>query len=112
MQVTDEMVDRFLAWELPKDFHPDGGVKFERKVGTADGERDRADMGPGWWPVGTNLLTAEQAKQMLVHVLGCIEPLTLTQCRSLVRQHFEHGEMTGDDVTLIRAVENAYGIWA
>lgn len=70
MRVTDEMVSRFLAWNLPKDFFPDGGIKFERKVGTAEGERDRADMGPGWWPVGTNLLTAEQAKRMLEHVLG------------------------------------------
>lgn len=70
MNVTDEMVSRFLAWELPKDFYPDGGVKFERKVGTPAGEKDRADMGPGWWPTGTNILTAEQARQMLTHVLA------------------------------------------
>lgn len=70
MRVTDEMVSRFLAWELPKDFGPDGGIAFSRTVRTADGERDRADMGPGWWPVGTNLLTAEQARAMLAHVLA------------------------------------------
>lgn len=70
MNVTDEMVSRFLAWELPKDFQPDGGVAFARGVGTMDGKRDRADMGPGWWPVGTNLLTADQARAMLEHVLG------------------------------------------
>lgn len=76
MRVTDEMVRRFLCWPLPKDFYPDGGIKFERKVGTAEGERDRADMGPGWWPVGTNLLTADQARTMLEHVLGSAhEPL-------------------------------------
>lgn len=39
-------------------------------------------------------------------------PLTLAQCRDLVAQHFEHGEMIGDDVTLIRAVEKAHGIGA
>jgi hypothetical protein len=70
MQVTDEMVSRFLAWELPKDFQPDGGVTFERKVRTIDGgKRDRAELGAGWWPVGTNLLTAKQARQMLERVL-------------------------------------------
>lgn len=40
------------------------------------------------------------------------KPLTLAQCRALVAQHFEHGEMNGDDVTLIRAVERAHGIGA
>lgn len=69
MNVTDEMVNRFLMWKLPDDFCPDGGVSFSRKVGTFDGERDRAEMGPSWWPVGTNLLSAEQAKAMLEHVL-------------------------------------------
>lgn len=68
--VTDEMVNRFLAWELPKDFWPDGGVTFTREVGTMDGKRDRADLGPGWWPIGTNILTADQARAMLEHVLA------------------------------------------
>lgn len=84
MQVTDDMVSRFLAWELPRDFHPDGGVSFARTVGTADGERDRSEMGPGWWPVGTNLLTAAQARAMLEHVLGPVLAMTpaagLTDC--------------------------------
>lgn len=85
MKVTDDMVSRFLAWELPRDFCPDGGVKFERKVGTADGERDRADMGPGWWPVGTNLLTAVQARAMLEHILGPVrEPAPVYYNRSNV----------------------------
>lgn len=70
MKVTDEMVHRFLAWELPRDFAPDGGVTFHREVLTAVGHRPRESMGPGWWPVGTNLLTAAQARAMLEHVLG------------------------------------------
>ena len=69
-----EMVNRFLCWPLPKDFCPDGGVKFERKVGTLEGERDRADMGPGWWPIGTNLFTADQAKAMFEHALAGTHP--------------------------------------
>lgn len=59
----NHMVDRFLAWRLPADFAPDGGIAF-----------DPTYQGPGGKmfprePVGTNLLTAEQAKAMLLHML-------------------------------------------
>jgi len=57
---TDKMVDRFLCWMLPKDFAPDAGISF--KPTKPDGH------GTHWWPVGTNLLTAEQARQMLAEV--------------------------------------------
>lgn len=60
--VTDEMVNRFLAWKLPDDFNPDGGVT--KRVGAT--------------PVGTNLLTAVQARAMLEHVLGAALPTTAT----------------------------------
>lgn len=58
MEVTNEMVDRFLKWRLPEDFRPDGGVSFVQP------------NHPHSWPVGTNLLTATQAREMLEHVLG------------------------------------------
>lgn len=58
MKVTDEMVNRFLAWPLPRDFGPDCGISFTP-----------IDH-PHSWPVGTNLFTAEQAKKMLEHVLA------------------------------------------
>ena len=61
MQVTDEMVSRFLAWQLPGDFAPDGGVTFTKPAGR------NSHLS---WPIGTNLLTADQARQMLEHVLG------------------------------------------
>lgn len=55
--MTDEqikhMVNRFLAWKLPDDFGPDGGVS----------------KAPGSQPVGTNLLTATQAEAMVRHML-------------------------------------------
>jgi len=57
MKVTKEMVDRFLTWRLPQEFHPDCGVTFK-------------PSSTGEWPVGTNLLTATQAQQMLEHVLS------------------------------------------
>lgn len=57
----NNLVDRFLAWPLPKDFGPDGGISFKN-------EPDARGYAPSW-PVGTNLFTAEQARQMLEHIL-------------------------------------------
>ena len=47
----DDLVNRFMTWPVPADVYPDG----------TPGQPGR---------IGTNLLTAEQAKQMLTHVLG------------------------------------------
>jgi len=49
MNVTKEMVDRFLTWPVPADVYPDG----------TPGQPGRT---------GTNLLTSTQAKTMLEHV--------------------------------------------
>jgi hypothetical protein len=58
MEVTKEMVNRFLSWKLPEDFCPDCYIAFNRELATE-----------GQWPVGTNLFTATQAQEMLEHVL-------------------------------------------
>ena len=52
-----KMVDKFLCWKLPQDFSPDCGISFD---GRKDDELNRNKT----WPIGTNLLTATQAKQM------------------------------------------------
>ncbi|WP_404633963.1 hypothetical protein [Dyella ginsengisoli] len=52
------MVDRFLSWRRPDAFRPDAGVSFTRPDN------------PAWWPVGTNLLDADQAEQMVRYMLG------------------------------------------
>ena len=114
--VTDEMVSRFLAWRLPYDFYPDCGISF-------DGRKD-----DGWnknktWPTGTNLLTAEQAKAMLAHVLGAAPaapaqavPLNFDQLQSVMSQHFGGRDLTDDEAdsaeAFARAVERAHGIKA
>ena len=65
--MTDEqikhMVNRFLAWKLPADFGPDGGISFERVAG-ANGPHPFTRE-----PVGTNLLTYTQAEAMVRHML-------------------------------------------
>ena len=53
----DDMVNRFLSWKLPNDFNPDCGIEFT----PLDSEH--------CWPVGTNLFTADQAKEMIKHVI-------------------------------------------
>lgn len=64
---VDEMVNRFLGWKLPKDFHPDAGISFKPSNGIPyEGDA----LGNSWWPIGTNLLTADQARQMIEHILG------------------------------------------
>ncbi len=50
MQVTDDMVNRFLTWPVPPDVYPDG----------TPGKPGRT---------GTNLMTAPQARAMLEYVL-------------------------------------------
>lgn len=54
------MVDRFLMWKLPEDFHPDGGVHFQRLTYGGNVRHD---------PTGTNLLTAYQATAMVHHMI-------------------------------------------
>jgi len=53
MKITEEMLSRFLAWPLPKSVLPDACVM----------NRDYP------YRVGTHLLTADEARQMLGHVL-------------------------------------------
>lgn len=50
-EIIAKMVNRFLMWQLPEDFAPDAGVKYERILNLC--------------PTGTNLLTAAQAKEMV-----------------------------------------------
>lgn len=57
----DKMVDRFLSWQLPKDFAPDCGISFKSTM-------DAKGYAPTW-PVGTNLFTAEQARVMIEHMM-------------------------------------------
>ncbi len=63
---ASKMVDRFLGWSLPKDFGPDCGISF-------DGRKDDEWNKNKSWPIGTNLLTADQAKAMFKHAIGAPE---------------------------------------
>jgi len=47
-------IDRFLCWKLPEDFNPDGGISFKKRQ---------------FDTIGTNLFTAQQAKEMFEYAL-------------------------------------------
>lgn len=57
------MVDRFLAWRLPENFNPDGGITFKAEFNEHTAQPMRHE------PVGTNLLDANQAEAMVRHML-------------------------------------------
>jgi hypothetical protein len=67
-QFVDQMVERFLLWPLPKDFAPDCGISF-------DGRKPDAMGYARQWPVGTNLLTATQTRQMIEYMLAAAPKL-------------------------------------
>lgn len=58
----DHMVNRFLSWKLPSDFSPDCGITFKQVSSPAP-------LRSMHWPVGTNLLTYTQAREMVLHML-------------------------------------------
>lgn len=58
------MVDRFLAWRLPDNFSPDGGISFKATF------NDHLPKPTRHQPSGTNLLDATQAEAMVRHMLG------------------------------------------
>ena len=55
----DEMVSHFLGWKLPQDFAPDAGITF----------KPTHQYDSPHWPIGTNLMNAEQARVMIKHML-------------------------------------------
>ena len=65
-ELIKHMTDRFLGWKLPEDFAPDAGIKFSTTFPPSS---------PAW-PIGTNLFTADQAKQMFEHCLGAAPQAT------------------------------------
>lgn len=55
-EMVKRMVQRFLRWELPASFSPDGGITYDRP-------------GISSRPRGTNLLDYKQAEVMVRYML-------------------------------------------
>lgn len=58
------MVDRFLMWRLPEDFHPDCGIHFD-----ADAAKKIDPRNLRHEPTGTNLFDAQQADAMVRYMV-------------------------------------------
>ena len=57
------MVDRFLGWKLPESFRPDNGISFKPTF------NDHLPTPTKHNPVGTNLLDAREATEMVKHLI-------------------------------------------
>jgi hypothetical protein len=69
--MTDEqikhMVNRFLMWRLPENFHPDAGISFEPEF-NVEWNAKYGRPPQRHQPVGTNLFDADQAEAMVRHM--------------------------------------------
>lgn len=65
------LVDRFLGWKLPADFHPDAGISFKPTFNDTPEIMQALGLAEPMHhePTGTNLFTAEQAKEMFRFLL-------------------------------------------
>lgn len=61
------MVNRFLMWKFPEDFNPDCGISFKREFNEHTAHPMKHE------PMGTNLLNAAQAEEMVRYMLDGIE---------------------------------------
>jgi len=66
-QEIKQIVSRFLAWKLPPDFSPDGGISFKADFNENTPHPMRHE------PSGTNLLNYQQAEAMIRHIMGASE---------------------------------------
>lgn len=62
------MANRFLAWKLPADFHPDDGISFEPEF-NVEWNAKQGKPPQRREPVGTNLFNATQAEAMVRHLV-------------------------------------------
>lgn len=92
--MIDKMVDKFLGWKLPQDFGPDCGISFTpfHPNGTTRYE-----------PIGTNLLTADQARAMVKHMLADAMPAdTDTYATEEEGDAYTHGYFDGVDAAELK----------
>jgi len=62
------MVDRFLGWKLPENFHPDAGISFKPEF-NVEYNAARGLPPQRHEPSGTNLFDATQAEEMVRYML-------------------------------------------
>lgn len=74
-ELVKKIVDRFLAWRFPDDICPDGGLSFTPEIN-----------GHKYEPIGTNLLSEEQAIEMIDDIIGRDKLYTQADLDKAVRE--------------------------
>lgn len=64
------MVERFLAWKLPENFRPDGGITFKAEFNEDTAHPMKHE------PRGTNLFDITQAEAMVRYIVAGLPPST------------------------------------
>lgn len=62
------MVNRFLGWKLPENFNPDAGITFNPYY-NVEWNAKHGRPPAKYEPIGTNLLSATQAEEMVRYLL-------------------------------------------
>lgn len=74
-----EMANKFLQWKLPSTFNPDYGISFNSMNGQLK-------------PIGTNLFTCDEAKQMIEFIL---DGKLIEEKNDLLREYSQFLEENG-----------------
>ena len=91
-KTIDELVNRFLRWKLPEGFSPDGGISFKRIPDFPELNKWEYE------PVGTNLFTAVQAKEMFEYCLK-EEPVVLNNMSNTPEQVAKYTRQNSPDIS-------------
>jgi len=90
----ENIVNRFLSWELPEDFYPDAGISFDRDSGHE--------------PTGTNLFDYGQAEEMVRYILAD----ELTEEQEMSKMNIDRNEnLTEYMVELFRRQQRNAGLY-
>lgn len=98
--MIDEMVSRFLGWKLPANFAPDAGTKFVPGPLQQPG-------GP-YWPSGTNLLDATQARQMFEHCVQIPAQLTNEEINESAEAAYDAVQGMADEIVTGTTFEQTF----
>lgn len=93
------MVNRFLSWRLPENFHPDAGISFKAAY------NEQTPWPAKHEPVGTNLFSAEQAEAMVRHMLDGL-PAAPPSAQGVGREPTD--EQLADSLPIVDALSEWY----
>ena len=96
----DKLVDRFLCMKMPEDFAPDAGISFKTE----------AHYDSPHWPIGTNLFTAEQARDFLSKLLIEFVPTGAFNSRYALGEIVELKQEGSDFMGKVLAVQFEEGV--